>query len=149
MVVGKRARLKNWIAEQAIDSFSENELQASDAETIYDSDDEEHAINVNGSPKTSLRNHEKPLRRLANSADDWDSFEQLAYRSICTSKTSIRTQFLGKTLPKYLRKNSEFPPYHFNLQLKLTPRTFGITISFSSFACPALTDSGHFDGYVS
>lgn len=96
MVVGKTARTKKWVSGQQIDSFS-------DLEGGSGSSSEDEAGSNDG--QTNGVDDEDSDR--IDPAQDWGAFEELARKSVASSRTKVRTEFLDGPLLRALSKESK------------------------------------------
>lgn len=109
-VVGKRARVKSWIAGQEngstgqIESFSDFAAPAGQPD---DSSDDEDDIHVNGVKQNGVNGGDEDAADTVavDPAQDWDAFEDFASRSIGSSSTNSRVHFLSDVMARLLRKN--------------------------------------------
>jgi hypothetical protein len=99
-VPGKRSRVKNWVAGQQIDSFSD--LEGDDGSSDDGSDDGQSQAGVNGR-EVNGRSHAKQEGSYPDPGQDWENFEEAARKCVSSIKTSIRLPFLNKALVKYLK----------------------------------------------
>ena len=146
MVVGKRARVKTWIAGQTIESFSDVEGNPSE-DGVSDETTNNEAGRSNDTHNRKSFDIELQYKSEAPTKN-WVKFEELAWKSTRTSKTSVRTAFLNKVLVRHLEQHGELP--ELSALRKPGPLKFHLDRPARRIDVPAmLKHLSHFDLYLS